>query len=220
MKKVFSRRMFTSFTLFLSFLIMLISGVILYFFPGGSGSGIIREFGGLTKPAWLNQHIMFGVTFALFSLYHLFFINRDAFFSYLKKKTATGRQGKAELLTTIVLTSFIAIGTLHGMQPFSGILNSGQGISGSSERQDYEGQASYEQRTAFLDLPRQRDIEESHESRSEWSHHRRDQREDPEETGETAYNSGRNNNESRISSSQAPDDELHRRTTASCASCH
>jgi hypothetical protein len=87
MKKVFNWRVLTCLGSFLSFIVLLVSGVILCFFPEGGSSGFIRHIGGLTKPAWLNRQIMFGIAFALFSIFHLFNINREAFFSYLKKSS-------------------------------------------------------------------------------------------------------------------------------------
>jgi magnesium-transporting ATPase (P-type) len=86
MKNSYNWLKLTSFGLFLSFAILLISGTVLYVYPGGNGTGLMSGFGGLTKPAWLNQHIIFSLVFTLFALYHLFFINRTPFLSYLKKK--------------------------------------------------------------------------------------------------------------------------------------
>ena len=67
---------------------LLISGVLLYIFPGGRGnSGFVWEMFGLTKPTWQNQHIIFGFAFSILGLFHFLVINWNAFFSYIKTKT-------------------------------------------------------------------------------------------------------------------------------------
>ena len=127
MKKTFSWRVFTSFGLFLSFFMLLVSGVVLYIFPARS-PGVLWTLGGLTKPAWQDQHIIFGFAFSLLSLGHLFLVNWHAFLSYLKAKATRGMQRPAELLTILVLTLIVGFGTWFGIQPFSAILDFGKKI--------------------------------------------------------------------------------------------
>jgi len=134
MKQLFSWRIFTSFGLFLSFFMILISGVILYIGPSGRGPGAMGwSMIGLTKPEWQNQHIIFGFAFSLISLFHLFAINWKAFFSYLKTKSTDGTRRSVELLAIIVLSLLFGIGTYNKVQPFSGILDFGRSISKSWE---------------------------------------------------------------------------------------
>jgi hypothetical protein len=194
---------------------LLLSGVILYIYPGGRGSGFMWDFGGLSQQAWQHQHIIFGFVFALFSLYHLFFVNWKAFFSYMHKKATESRQSSVELLTTIILTSFIAIGTSTGIQPFSGILNIGKSTSNSGEQRDKEAPSP----VAESPTSHSHDIEDDHHGRHESQLIALEQDEN-EESASTALNSTTDNNNIQIRSSQAPDDALHRRTKASCASCH
>ncbi|NTV99515.1 MAG: DUF4405 domain-containing protein [Chlorobiaceae bacterium] len=130
MIKSFTWRIFISFGLFISFFMLLISGVILYVGPSGRGPGaIVWLIIGLTKPEWQNQHIIFGFTFSLFALFHLLLINWRAFLSYLKSKTKEGLKSPAELLFIIVLSLIFGIGTYFKIQPFSGILEFGKNIS-------------------------------------------------------------------------------------------
>jgi hypothetical protein len=131
MNKSFSWRIFTSFGLFLSFFMILVSGVILFIFPGSRGSNVVWEMAGLTKPAWQNQHIIFGFAFSLLSLCHLFFINWKAFFSYLKNKTKEGLQSPRELVVIVILSLGFGFGTFYKIQPFSGILELGKSIAKS-----------------------------------------------------------------------------------------
>ena len=122
MKQTFSWRIFISFGLCLSFVILLVSGVLLYIFPGSRGnSGFVWEMFGLTKPAWQNQHIIFGFAFSILGLFHLLVINWKAFFSYLKAKTTAGLNQPGELLLIALLCLFIGFGTYFKLQPFPGV---------------------------------------------------------------------------------------------------
>jgi hypothetical protein len=287
MNKSFNWRVFTSFGLFLSFIMLLVSGVILYIFPSGRGPGFFWEMGGLTKPAWQNQHIIFGFVFSLLSLGHLFFINWQAFISYLKTKTSQGMKRPAELVTILVLSSFVGIGTYAGIQPFSGILALGKGISKSWESKaitppvlraehmtlvelsqqpglgnDPEtleiklvkaGLKVDSQRQTLAEIaainglttesvyailaPEERGIQkldgenfdnkiqqqiadETAISSSRELAFRDEEMEARPDTTYTKNNTVTEYNNIPVSDVQAPDDELHRRTTRSCSSCH
>jgi len=114
MKKSFSWRVFISFGLFIALLMMLVSGVILYISPPGRVANWTDwRMIGLTKRGWQNQHIIFGFSFLILSLFHLFFINWKAFLSYLKSKTSEGLKSPGELLTIIMLSFLFVIGTFR-----------------------------------------------------------------------------------------------------------
>lgn len=250
MNNSFSWREFTSFGLFLTFLMLLVSGVILYIFPSGRGPGFFWEMGGLTKPAWQNQHIIFGFAFSLLSLCHLFFINWKAFISYLKTKTSQGMKRPAELVTIVVLSSFIGIGTYAGIQPFSGILELGKGISKSWESKALSPSVDRAERITLAELAQQpgqgNDPEESGIQKLDSEYFDNTiQKQIADETAissprelafrdekmeaqpDTANNTFEQNNSFEQNNTNswndvqaAPDDELHRRTRRSCSSCH
>ena len=137
MKKSFSWRVFISFGLFIAFLAMLVSGVILYISPPGRVANWTDwRMIGLTKRGWQNQHIIFGFSFLILSLFHLFFINWKVFLSYLKSKGSEGLKSPGELLTIIILSSFFAIGTSFDIEPFSAVIKFGDAISNSWEQQE------------------------------------------------------------------------------------
>ncbi len=132
MKQAFSWRIFISFGLSLSFVILLVSGVLLYIFPGSRGnSGFVWEMLGLTKPDWQNQHIIFGFAFSTLGLFHLLVINGKAFFSYIKNKTTEGLNRPIELLIILLLGLLFGVGTYFKTQPFLSILKLGKSISKS-----------------------------------------------------------------------------------------
>ncbi len=232
MNKSFSWRVFTSFGLFLSFLMVLISGVILYIFPGRS-PGVIWEMGGLTKPAWQNQHIIFGFAFSLLSLGHLFLVNWHAFFSYLKTKSTQRLKSPAELATIIMLSLFVGFGTYFGIQPFSGILEFGKQISKSWESNAKQAPKPLVERLTLAELSQQPGYEEYPEAFNQNRDDGQDNAAGASSSGDLAFrdkelesnpdttsNIVTENNGRPVSDVQAPDDELHRRTRQSCSSCH
>lgn len=140
MKKKFSWRIFISFGLFIALFVMLVSGVILYIAPPGRVANWTDwRLLGLTRTGWRNQHLIFGFAFGVLSLFHLFVVNWKGFFSYIKTKTTQGIKSPAELLSILLLSLLFGIGTFYGTEPFTAIIEFGNRISGSWERQ--EGQA-------------------------------------------------------------------------------
>lgn len=216
MKPVFNRRKATSFGLLFSFLIMLASGIILWIFPQLVGFSSIPELGGLTRPAWLKQHIVFGILFALLSLYHLFGVNRELFFSYLKKSASTEGTRRTELLTTLLATALIAAVTALHIPAFSGSLKT----ASTFERNGDDREAAYERSAEYTKHTHHHHdhAEYGNEDGGSFSPQLADSRD--EAMNDEARFTQEYRNDSQAMNNGAPDDELHRRTTASCASCH
>lgn len=214
MKPAFNRRKATSLGLFFSFTIMLASGVMLWIFPHIASFGGTTEFGGLPRPAWLNQHIVFGILFALLSLYHLFGVNREPFFSYLKKSANNEGSRRPELLATLLATALIAVITALHVPAVSGSLKT-----------DNETASTFERRVNWNPVDEQSEDFTEHSRRHHFHDYHDDfdgRRASPQiaDRRDEAGFSTEYRNDSRAMSNGAPDDELHRRTTASCASCH
>ena len=156
MKTSFSWRVFISFGLFIAFLMMLVSGVVLYISPPGRVANWTDwRMIGLTKTGWQNQHVIFGFAFILLSLFHLFLINWKAFLSYLKAKSTQGLKSPVELLTIIILSAFFGIGTSIGIQPFSAIVQFGNGISNSWERKNTTAPVPHAELMTLTELAQQ-----------------------------------------------------------------
>ena len=110
---------------------------------------------GLTKRGWQNQHIIFGFTFLILSMFHLFFINWRAFLCYLKSKTCNGLNNPRELLIIIVLSLLLGAGTYFGLQPFSAIIKFGDAISSSWERQERQAPVPHAELMTLTELAEQ-----------------------------------------------------------------
>lgn len=135
MKKVsFSWRAFISLGLFAAFLMLFVSGIILYLAPPGRVANWTNwQLLGLSKHDWQNQHTIFSLAFAILSIFHLFSINWKAFWSYIVAKTHAGLGKPLELSGILLLALLIGIGTQLNVQPFSAVIDLGESLSASWE---------------------------------------------------------------------------------------
>lgn len=130
-KKQFHFKSFTSFIVLLSFLLMTISGVILYFAPPGRvAHWSVWKFWALTKEQWQAQHTIFSLLFVIFSALHIYY-NWSVLINYIKKKAQKGLNRKKEIVWATVLTILVAVLTHVNVPPFSTIMNWGEKLSES-----------------------------------------------------------------------------------------
>jgi len=132
--KGFKWRAFVSVSLTITFLVMTISGIMLFVAPPGrvanwSGWTIL----GLSKHGWEDQHLVFATAFIVLSIFHLFVLNWKAFFNYLKSKASKGLSHPAELFASLILFVLFAAGTLWHLPPFEQIIALGEKVSNSWE---------------------------------------------------------------------------------------
>jgi len=111
-------RKITSFVMLYSFLIMVLSGIMLFISPFGRLSMMIQwEFLGLDKMQWQALHLIFMLIFTLAGLLHIFY-NYKAIKNYLKSKSK-----KIVVFTTahsiaIAVTAALFYVTISHMEPF------------------------------------------------------------------------------------------------------
>ncbi|MBD3287680.1 DUF4405 domain-containing protein, partial [candidate division KSB1 bacterium] len=121
----FHFKSFTSLFVFLSFLMMTISGIILYFTPPGRVAHWSEwRFWALTKEQWQAQHTIFSLLFIIFAALHIYY-NWKVFIGYIKKQAQKGLNRKREIAWATVLTILVAILTQVNVPPFSTIMNWG-----------------------------------------------------------------------------------------------
>ena len=156
MKKAFNWRIFISFGLVLSFVMLLVSGIVLYIAPPGRVANWTDwRMLGLTKTGWENQHAVFGFAFAVLSIFHLFFINWKAFVSYLKARAVRGLKSPKELFPSLLLFLLFGVGTYFVIQPFSAIIDFGNNISASWEQRDKQPPVPHAETMTLVELARQ-----------------------------------------------------------------
>jgi magnesium-transporting ATPase (P-type) len=135
MKKKFSWKAFISFGLTYSFIIILVSGIMLYMSPPGRYAHWVNwKMFGLTKEGWQAIHTVFSYTFVILSIFHLFTINWKSFLSYLKGKTQTGINKKRELYLSSALTLLFFLGIVYSVPPFKYVMDFGEYLTASWEK--------------------------------------------------------------------------------------
>lgn len=103
---VFKFKNFISLTLLLTFVILFLSGIVLYIRPEGSiASWTGWTLIGLSKKGWEGIHTLFAALFIIVSIVHICY-NWKALLSYLRSRFAGTLQLKRELLAS---TAFVVV---------------------------------------------------------------------------------------------------------------
>jgi len=137
MKSKFNWRVFISFGLTWSLLIIFVSGIVLYIAPAGRYANWVNwKILGYTREGWQSIHTIFSITFVVLSVFHLFTVNWNAFWSYIKSKTSLGINKKKELLISSGLTIVFLLGTSYALPPFNYVSEFGKYMSGTWEKKE------------------------------------------------------------------------------------
>jgi hypothetical protein len=122
MAKFFKFRAFTTFLSLWSFLISLVSGIILYFTPQGKVANWTHwTIWGLDKETWGALHINSSLIFFIIILFHIYY-NWSVLINYILQKTRATLHRKWELALATLLAIFITLATLYDWQPFATII--------------------------------------------------------------------------------------------------
>ena len=111
-------RRFTSFVMLFSFVIMSISGIVLFFVPQGKVAYWIDwKFLGLSKAQYSDIHVSFMILFLVFGAIHIY-LNWSAIVNYLKDKSRKISFKKTEFLLSLFICVVFFLGALYHFQPF------------------------------------------------------------------------------------------------------
>ncbi len=117
----FNWRGFASLATGFAFLIMIVSGVVLYVAPRGRVANWTDwTVMGLGKEEWSDLHMAAGILLVAAVALHLFF-NWRVLVHYVCSRPARPRARLRELLAACVLTVLVVAGTIGELPPFSGI---------------------------------------------------------------------------------------------------
>ncbi|MBA4311661.1 MAG: hypothetical protein C0417_03420 [Chlorobiaceae bacterium] len=130
-KKKFQWRSFTTFYIVISFLIISLSGIILYITPPGRVANWSEwKFVGLTKYQWQSVHTIFTFLFVVGASFHIYF-NWKVLITYLRTKLHEGMQRKRELMLSSTLAGLILVFTIVDVPPFKTVMDFGEEIANS-----------------------------------------------------------------------------------------
>ena len=130
-KTKFNFRSFTSLILVWTFIIQMITGIVLYIVPPGRIANWTNwNLLGIDKAGWEALHTIFGYLFIIFGILHISY-NRRPIINYIKKKIKTGFRLRKELIiSTIVIIAFLA-GILLNFFPFKKVMDFGDKLKNS-----------------------------------------------------------------------------------------
>lgn len=118
-KKSFNFRAFFSVLTGFSFIVMAVTGLVLFFTPS---CRIARDtswiFWGHDKEQWVAIHVWFSIAFVIASLFHIY-LNWTALISYFKTKLRNGFAFRAEWISVLIICSILYVGTIREVVPFS-----------------------------------------------------------------------------------------------------
>ena len=134
MERKFNTRGFTTFLVSLSFLLLAVSGVILYVTPRGRTANWTGwTMLGLSKHEWGALHITVALLFLTLAALHLYF-NWRVFLRYFRTKVEEGLCLKRELAAAVVLGALFVGGTLGGLPPFQTLVDLNEDVKNHWER--------------------------------------------------------------------------------------
>lgn len=121
--KAVNMRGLTALVVTVSFLVLLVSGIVLYVVPEGRVANWVDwEFLGLLKSDWGNLHIAFSVIFLIAAIVHLYPYNWNAFKKHVARRRAAGASGggvRKEFVAALVLGGVVLGGSIAQLPPVS-----------------------------------------------------------------------------------------------------
>lgn len=126
----FSYRVLTSFFVTFDFLILLVTGVVLYVVPPGRVANWTNwELMGLSKDQWTSVHILSALLFLLVSILHLIF-NWKPFKHYFYHKLQ-GVHRLRELSLALLISGFFFYSGVSSVKPLAYVLDWGESLKES-----------------------------------------------------------------------------------------
>ena len=120
--KRFRFRATVSFALAFAFLVMAVSGIVIYLAPKGRDARLMQwEYSGWDRQEWVDVHITSCVLFLILGGMHVFY-NWRVLRGYLYSKARRDINLWKELLVAMALTGVVLVGTLHGWPPMNRVL--------------------------------------------------------------------------------------------------
>lgn len=136
MKKKFYWQKFVSLSLFLSFLVLIISGFVLYIAPSGSFANWIDwRFFRLNKDVWQLVHSFFSFWIIFLSVLH-FIYHSKKILNYCQKTAKKTFSFSKEFIVSFSITLFFLFATSIELAPFSLVMTFADNIAKSWDKKN------------------------------------------------------------------------------------
>ena len=121
-------QIFISLNLLFTFVLMLLSGLILYFKPEGTVARWLDwKILGVDKSGWESLHTVFSFIFLAFALFHILKVHLKNIRAYMLNYKPRG--GRRELYISLLISFLFLMGTLLYLPPFHMIYQAGNILS-------------------------------------------------------------------------------------------
>ncbi len=121
-------RKITSMTMFVSFILLVLTSIILYIVPHGRVAYWADwHLWGLTKSEWGNLHINLGFLFLLAGFFHMFY-NWAPIKAYMKNKSRELKVFTPSFNVALLLTLIVGVGTYFEVPPMSTVIKMSESI--------------------------------------------------------------------------------------------
>ncbi len=128
-------RKITSLTMLVSFVLELVTSVILYIVPHGRVAYWSDwRLWGLNKNQWDDLHINLGILFLLAAFLHLYY-NWKPMIAYMKNKAKELKIFTADFNIALVLSVIVCLGTFFNIPPMSTVLDFSESIKDAAAQQ-------------------------------------------------------------------------------------
>jgi hypothetical protein len=130
-KDAFYWRVFVTFYVILSFVIIAASGLVLFISPPGRVANWSQwRFGALQKADWQAVHTVFTLFFLGAVAFHIYF-NWRVILNYRRRKVGEGLHRGKEMGLAIVVGAAVLVLTIVGIPPFSTLVTFGEKVKNS-----------------------------------------------------------------------------------------
>ncbi len=155
-----SGKRLSSLIAFSSFLVMTVTGLILYFVPEGRVAYWVDwKFLGLTKKGWGDLHIISSLVFAAAAAFHLYF-NWKPLVNYLSGKLSGGLKLNRELAVTAAVTLIMVTGSILLYPPFNYVIDLSGYLKGTwVKSSEYEPPFGHAEQVSLKILARKMDMD-------------------------------------------------------------
>lgn len=125
-KGKFNGRSFTSYIIAFSFVILMITGIVLYIMPEGR----VAYWTGwklflIGKDGWQTIHTVSALLFAIFGFIHLLQYNWKPFWNSVVSKSKSGLNRTWELVLALSLVLVLTVGSAFYVPPFKSLMDMG-----------------------------------------------------------------------------------------------
>lgn len=158
-QKAFRFRAFISLLTGFSFILMTVSGIILYITPPGRVANWTQwRFWGFSKHEWSAVHICLSTLFLIVSLLHIW-LNFKPLMNYFVRKSQSVSKLRFEWIAAAVCCGIAVWGSLRPFMPFSSLLELNERIKFSWEKPQQQAPIPHAELLTINELAKKADLE-------------------------------------------------------------